>query len=251
MLNRKKNEFGEHRRERAERILAALLALLVWQIAAELAGSNLLFAGPAESIGTLLRLAGTAAFWKTVGFTLLRITAGLAAALLAGTALAIPAARFRIVEVLLRPYMTAVKAVPVASFVILCLLWMKAENLSIVISFLIVLPLVYTNILTGLHETEPKLLEAAQVFRMTRRKKLKYIVVPSVRPYAASAVNAAVGMAWKAGTAAEVIGIPAGSVGEKLYLAKIYFDSGELFAWTLVIVLIASVSERIIREVMK
>ena len=45
--------------------------------------------------------------------------------------------------------------------------------------------------------------------------------------------------------AAEVIGLPKGSIGERLYQAKIYLDTPDLFAWTAVIILVSLVFERV------
>ena len=45
------------------------------------------------------------------------------------------------------------------------------------------------------------------------------------------------------GIAAEVIGIPDASIGEQLYYAKLYLDTGGLFAWTFVIIVASSLFE--------
>ena len=44
--------------------------------------------------------------------------------------------------------------------------------------------------------------------------------------------------------AAEVIGNPANSIGEQMYLSKIYMDTAELFAWTLTVILLSTVFEK-------
>ena len=64
-------------------------------------------------------------------------------------------------------------------------------------------------------------------------------------PYFRSAASLALGLCWKAGAAAEVIGLPAGTIGERLYTAKIYLQTPDLFAWTAVILILAAVFERL------
>ena len=135
--------------------------------------------------------------------------------------------------------MGAVKAAPVASFVVLALLLVGSKNLSVLISFLMVLPVFYTNILTGLSSVEPERFEAADVFGMLRRDRFRFIYLPYVTPFALSACEVGIGIAWKAGVSAEVIGIAAGSIGEKIYEAKLYLDTAQLFAYTLVVILIS------------
>ncbi len=192
-----------------------------------------------------------AGFWSVVSFSVLRIGLGFLLALLTAMLLAAFAGRFRLVEVMLSPYISVVKSTPIASFIILCLIWLDARSLSVFIAFLIVLPVVYTNVLQGIKSTDPKLLEMAELFEVGWWRRLRYIYVPQISPYLVSACSVAIGMSWKAGIAAEVIGIPDGSIGEKLYEAKVYFSSGDLFAWTVVIVVISILFEKLFMSGLK
>ena len=140
--------------------------------------------------------------------------------------------------------MVLLKSIPVASFVILALIWAGSGNLSVLIAFIVVLPMIYVNTLAGLKSTDGKLLEMARVFRMPLARKVRYIFVPALLPYLKSGCRIALGMSWKSGVAAEVIGVPDHSVGEKLYMAKIYLNTGDVLAWTLVIILVSALFER-------
>lgn len=108
-----------------------------------------------------------------------------------------------------------------------------------------VLPVVYSNVLQGIKTTDMKLLEMAKVFRVTPVKKALYIYLPHLKPYILSACSVSLGLSWKAGIAAEVIGIPTGSIGEKLYQAKVYLSTPDLFAWTVVIIVISILFEKL------
>ena len=160
-------------------------------------------------------------------------------------ALASLAARFRWVRDLLSPLVAVVKAVPVVSFIILALIFFSSENLSLLISALMVFPPVYLNVLEGIGHTDRQLLEMARVFRVPLSRQLRGIYLPAVLPYFRSAVSLGLGLCWKSGAAAEVIGLPAGSIGEALYTAKVYFQTGDLFAWTAVIVTVSVIFERL------
>ena len=131
-----------------------------------------------------------------------------------------------------------------ASIVILALVWISSRNLSVIISFMMVFPIVYSNVLEGIRNTDGKLLEAADIYRVRRVKRIRYIYLPSVVPYFSASVKAALGLAWKSGIAAEVISLPDGSIGERVYEAKIYLSTPDLFAWTLVIIVLAFLFER-------
>lgn len=224
---------------------AVVLWLAVWQVGGMALGQEILLVSPVSVLVRVVQLAVSADFWHSILFSLVRIAGGFLLAATAGVLLAGLAARFRRVEELLAPLILAIKAIPVASFIILVLIWVSSRNLSVLISFLMVLPVVYTNVLSGIRCTDPQLLEMAQVFDLPALRCVRYIYVSQVLPYFRAACTVALGLCWKSGIAAEVIGIPKGSMGEKLYSAKIYLDTPDLFAWTLVIVLISLAFERL------
>ena len=234
------------KREAFEKAAAIIFAAAVWQISAMLINNRILLVTPVEVIARFFELCLEAEFWRSVGFTVIRIACGFVSGFTAGVMLALLAGSIRPVRLMLWPFMTAIKAVPVASFIILCLIWISSSNLSVIISFLMVLPVIYTNVLQGFDSTDVKMLEMCGVFNIRGYRKILYVTLPQVKPYLVSSCAIAAGMAWKAGTAAEVIGIPSGSIGEKLYEAKIYLLTGDLFAWTLMIVLISAVFEKLV-----
>lgn len=235
---------GQNKKARgALRLLSVVLALLIWQGAAMALDNSLLLVGPVEVAGTLCALVRDPAAWRAVGVSFSGITRGFLLGFSVSLLLAVLAARFPAAEILLAPYMTAVKSVPVASFIVIALLWLSGRRLGTFISFLIVLPVLYSSFLQGLRATDPALLEMADVFRMNRRNRIRCIYVPALRPYCLSACRSALGLCWKAGVAAEVIGVSSGSMGGMLYDAKVYLEVDSLLSWTMAIVLASIVFE--------
>ena len=236
---------NQKRDEYLKRAAAIAFALMLWQAAAMALSQRLLLVSPIQVAVRLGSLLLEGSFWRTVLYSFLRIEAGFLLGRFAGAVLAAAAARFSLLEILIWPFMTAVKSVPVASFIILSLIWLGASGLSVFISFLMVLPIVYFNVLEGMKSTDRKLLEMAEVFASPWGRRMRYLYLPQVKPFLLSACRTALGISWKAGIAAEVIGIPDGSIGERLYEAKIYLDTADLFAWTLVIVLLSALFEKL------
>ena len=225
-------------------VLAAAFWIAVWQLASMWLGQEILLASPVSVIKKLGELIVTYDFWKSVGFSFGRIVLGFLLALVTGCILAVVAYRFSFAAVLFGPLITVIKSTPVASFIILCLIWIPSRNLSVFISFLMVLPVVYTNILQGIRQTDRKLLEMADVFGVGMGKRICYIYISQILPYLLTACTLGLGLCWKAGVAAEVIGVPSGSIGEKLYHAKVYLNTPDLFAWTIVIIVISFLFEK-------
>lgn len=233
-------------RARLQKLFAAVLALAVWQGASMLAHSPILLPSPIRVAARLAVLVPTADFWGVIGFSLLRIAGGFLLALVTATVLAFAAGRFPLLEILLRPYVLAIKSVPVASFIILALIWLRASQLSLFISFLMVFPVLYTNVLAGIRSADGQLLEMARVFRVPWPRRVRMIYLPAVEPFLLAGSATALGMSWKAGVAAEVIGVVGGSLGERLYDAKIYLMTADLLAWTVVIVALSAGFEKLV-----
>ncbi len=229
----------------AETAASVMFILLLWQIGASLLDNKILLVSPVDVIIRMGELIGESGFISSLMFSFVRIVIGFAAALVSGCLLGALASRFRIVDILLRPIMVTVKSVPVASFIILALIWLDSSSLSMFISFLMVLPVVYTNVLTGIGAIPKVQREMADVFDIPWGKRLIYIALPNLKPYIISACTVSLGLSWKAGIAAEVIGIPSGSIGERLYQAKLYLETPDLFAWTVYIVLISVIFEKL------
>jgi NitT/TauT family transport system permease protein len=227
-----------------EKGAAILFLLVLWQIGAMALNNRLLLVTPLDVAIRLSTLCLEPDFLLAVSNSVVRIFSGYLVAMAAGTMLAAIAARLRLAEILLWPVMASVKSIPVASFIILCLIWLTSDRLSIFISFLMVLPIVYTHMLHGIQTTDRMLLEMASLFRVRWGDRLTFIHLPHLKPFFYSASSVSIGLAWKAGIAAEVIGIPAGSIGEKLYEAKVYFLSADLFSWTVVIVAVSIAFEK-------
>jgi len=223
-----------------------LFWILVWHLLAVWVDNEILLVTPLQAAKALWELAGQTKFWQTLGMSLLRIGAGFALGALIALLLAATSSRFQLVEEVLSPVMTLCKAVPVASFVVLLLIWWGSAFLAVAICFLIVLPNLYISTLEGLKNTDKKLLEMATVFRMPISTRFFYIYRPALKPFWDSSLKLSLGMCWKSGVAAEVIGTPDFSIGERLYMSKIYLDTAGVFAWTTVIILLSIGFEKLI-----
>ncbi len=229
----------------ALRLGAVAVWLLLWQLASMAVGLPLLLPSPLAVLLRLGQLCTGADFWLTVASSLLRILLGFLLGVLFGTALAGLCWRFRLVDALARPLLGVLKSTPVASFIILALVWVKTTWLATVISFIMVLPLIYANVREGIDSADRQLLEMAQVFRLSRRKTFRYCYLPAILPFFLSAISSALGFAWKSGIAAEVLGRPARAIGSQIYDSKIYLETPDLFAWTLVVILLSVLLERL------
>lgn len=226
----------------------------VWQVCAFLVdrhlggkGNELLLPYPLSVWKALVSLAGTGEFWAAVLASLERIAAGLVCGVLLGAALAALTCASPWADRLLSPAIRVARAAPVASFILLVLLWTGRNRVPAVISALMVLPVVWDSLSRGIQAVDGKLLELAKVCRFSRWKTVRLIYLPSLRSHVLSALTTAAGLAWKAGVAAEVLCLPELSLGQRIYYTKYYLDIPELFAWTVVTVALSMELERVLR----
>ena len=229
-----------------KKFIILLFWLAVWQILAMCVDNFLLVVTPLQALRALLTLAGQAEFWQSAFGSLWRIVLGFLLGAVLALFLAAVSYRYKIAEEVLQPFMVFCKAVPVAVFAVLLLIWWGSSMLAVAICFLVVFPNIYLNTLEGLKSADRELLEMAEIFRLSFRTRFFYIYRPALKPFLLSAFQLSLGMCWKSGVAAEVIGTPAHSIGGALYLAKIYLDTAELFAWTAVIIVLSVCFEKII-----
>ena len=232
-------------------IPALLFWIAIWWIGAALFGNTLLLPTPPQVFHCLLGLITTAAFWQTVGLSIARILLGVTTATMLGAALAILTCRQKLAEGLIAPALTAMQATPVASFAILVLIWLDRDWVPVLICAMMVLPVVWSGVSTGIRSVDVQLLEMAKVYRLSPSRVMLRIYLPSVMPFFRTACISALGLGWKAGIAAEVLTVPKMSIGRMISEAKLYLMTEELFAWTLTVIVLSLVLKHIMMLLLK
>ena len=226
-------------RSKVNGLPALIFWTVVWFLAAKGMDNPLLLPGPVQVLRCLGNLMMTAAFWQTVAISIGRILLGVISAVLLGCVLAVVTTSSRLLDVLIAPAMTAMQATPVASFTILVLIWIDRDYVPVLICGMMVLPVVWNSVSTGIRMTDPQLLEMAKVYRLSRLHTLRRIWIPSVMPFFRSACLSSIGLGWKAGIAAEVLTVPKHSIGRMIADSKLCLMTEELFASTLVVIVLS------------
>ena len=230
--------------------LACLFWLLIWQGLARWVGNALLLPGP-DTVGrTLMELLGSAGFRSATSFSLLGILAGFLAGAVIGSLLAWLTWASPLADALFSPFLRLVRTAPVASFIILALLWLTSRTVPMVIAALMVIPILWSSTKTAIEETDRSLLEMAKIYRFSPFRTFRLIYLPQILPQWTAACATAMGLAWKSGIAAEVIAQPRPAIGTSLYRARLLINTEELFAWTALVILLSFLLERLFIRVM-
>lgn len=225
-------------KNKIHRFVTIIVWGLLWEILSRFINNDIFLPGPKSVALSLCNMIKTTDFWLAIGHSLWKIALGFFMGFLLAVILGGLSCRLRILREFLSPMIAVIKSIPVASFIILVLVWVNSKYLSVFISFLVTFPIIYIAVLEGYDHVNQDLLEMTKVFHVKPLTKLRYLYVSELLPFLMASAKVAVGMCWKAGISGEIIGLPKNSIGEQLYLSKLYLNISDLFAWTFVIVVV-------------
>lgn len=231
-------------------ILITAIWIGIWQCIYVFVDNPLFVESPYNVFMRFLQLVVKIEFWKTVFLSVSNILIGFVAGILFGTLMAFISIN-DFLDKLFAPLKIIIRATPVASFIMLTWIWLKRSDIPVFISFLMVTPIVWGNVSTGIKNIKKEHIELAYVYKFSRMKKLKNIYLPSVMPYFATSVCTSSGLVWKAGIAAEVLCQPQGTIGAYLFEAKGFLETLDVFVWTGVVIIISILLEMLIKFVLK
>lgn len=235
----------------ATSLLVALFWIGIWYLAAFLVDSVLLLPTPHDTLIASLELVSTLEFYKVVFSTLLRVALGLLLGILAGVILALLSHRFNLLKRILKPAVSVIRATPVASFIVLLWVLLSGNTLTVLVAFLMVMPIVWQNTLDGFSSIPVELIEVADVFELSFGRRFRILVLPVLSNYIFPSIITSVGLAWKSEIAAEIIAYTKNSIGMHINDAKTYLLTPTVFAWTAVIVVMSVLLEMLIRALLR
>lgn len=235
----------------ARTLIVLAFWIIVWQIIAIKVDSAVLVSTPAEVSKRLIQLMGEKEYYVIITSSVWRILSGFFIAVGIGTVLGIITAKIRILDEIFAPILSVIKATPVASFIILALVWLSKETIPSFISFLMVFPIIHGNVCEGLKNTPNDLIEMSKIYNLSLKHKLTKLYLPSILPYFSAGFKTSLGLAWKAGVAAEVLSFPKNSIGKQLYEGKTYLETVDVFAWTITVIVISVILEFLLMQTVK
>lgn len=225
--------------------------ILVWELGSLFVDNPLLLPSPIEVTKVLFFLIGKAYFWKSVFYSVTTVVLGLFLSIGIGILLGIAAGLVTFVEELLEPLIVVMKATPVMSIIILALVWFKSSGVVIFTAILICFPIIYTNVLQGIKVVDKQLIQMANIYKVKNKYIIKDIYLPSIKHYIVSGILMCLGLGWKVSVASEILSTPRYSIGLHLLNAKSTLETAELFAWTIVVILLSFIFELVFKYYIK
>ena len=231
--------------------LIVLFWLGLWWAASAIINLPLILPSPIGVLIKLGQMSATQIFWRVMLISAIRVLIGIVVSYVLAFFLALLCHRFKFLYDFFMPAISVIKTTPVTSFILIAFVLMHRDLIPGLIAALIVFPVVFSNTIEGLRAARPELLETAKAYNLTFLDRAKCIWVPTLRPFMISAAGASVGLAIKAGIAAEVLICPEVSVGKYIFNAKQNMEYVELFAWTVAIVIFSYILDIAFKLVLK
>lgn len=228
-------------------VISVAIMLLLWEVASLTLGSEQILPGPATTLKTTILLFAEKSFWTVIGSTILRGLIGFAIAVVAGIALGIVGGLKPKFDAFMQPWVVVMRSVPVVAFILLALIWFKSSSVPVFIGLLTMFPMIYSNIVNGIHNVDAKLIEMARFYQVSDRRIVTEVYIPAIAPYAVSGISNAVGIGWRAIIVGEVLSQPQYGIGTFMQSAQAFLQVDKVIAWTVIAVLLSFLFERLIR----
>ena len=228
-------------------LMTVLLIVVAWKILSLVIAIPIIMPSPEQTIRDFLRILKTALFRQSALMTIFRGMLGFSAAFVIALIVGILAGRYETFRAVIRPGITTIRSTPVISVILLAMIWFTSGGVPVFVGFLMAFPILYGNTVEGMRNIDAGLVEMAHAFEVSRSSIVRHIYLPSLVPYILAGASTGLGITWKAVIAAEVLSMPLRGIGTGLQNAKIVLETGEVFAWTLVAILLGELSESVVR----
>ncbi len=221
--------------------------MMIWKILSLIIGRSIILPPPEEVLLQTLTFLGRAGSWRMILASTLRGMGGFFISLLLGMLTGFFAGKSRFFKWFSDPFLISIRSIPVLSLILLAIIWFPTEMVPVFICFLVVYPVVTSAVSMGVRQVDPELLEMAGVYNKSSWVILKDITLPSIAPYLLNGISTGLGLTWKSVVAAEILSMPREGLGTAMQTAQLQLDTDQLFAWTLIVVLLAGLSEFLVQ----
>lgn len=232
------------------RIISYIFWLFIWMVIDRVVKNPILFPSPLKVFNSIIYLSKTHSFYLNILTSMLNIGAGLILGIFIGFILGCISYKYTYLKDIIILPINLMKSIPIASIVVILLVWLEARELPIIVIMLIVIPNIYYSVYEALNNVDKDLIELSTVYNISEIKVFRYIYVPKIKEFLIPSIIVSTGLAWKSGISAEVMGLVNNTIGENIYYSKLYLDTSELFAWTIVIIIISKIFESLITRML-
>lgn len=225
--------------------------ITVWEILSLIINQEIYLPSPFATFKSLFDLMFDKVTYITILYSTYRTLTGFLISTFFGVLLGFVCGMNKSIYNLLNPLVSIIRTVPVMSIIIIAIMWFKDTNVPVFVAFLMCFPIIWTNTIQGIDSADNKLLQMCKIYNIKKIRVIKSVYFYSALPYIKAGMVSALGISWKVTSAAEVLSLPKYSIGRFLYDSKVYLEIPDLFAWTIIIVLLSILFEKLLKKIFK
>ncbi len=228
------------------RILGVIIWLILWEVAYLIIDQAIYLPSPLHVLKSFITLIRSKDFVRITVMSSYRVIISFIIASISALTLGFICGLKKTLFEIFEPMVILLRSTPVISVIILAIVWLPSNYVPVFSGFLMCFPIIFTNMVMGIRQTDPLLIEMSSVYQVPKFRILKDVYLPSAMSHIKSGLTNALGLSWKVIAAAEVLSLPKYAIGSKLHDTKVYLEISELFAWTMLIILMSSIFDRIL-----
>ena len=227
------------------RFLSLATILVAWQLMSHIY-SPIIVPSIEEVMTALVDIFTTQELLSNIIITAKRLVIALVISLSIGSVLGITIGYNKKLELLFTPVIGFMQSVPPISWLVLAIIWLGLDGkASIFIAVISTLPLVIINLMESIRNIDHQLIEMGEIYKFSKIKMLRKIVIPSIIPYFQGCLQVVIGQGWKVIVMGEVLSCNNG-IGGELTNARVNIETGYVFAWTIIIVMLFYITNKVV-----
>ncbi len=229
-------------------LLGSIISIvIVWEIVSIAINAPIIFPSPKITFLSLWRIIFDKLFLYTILGSISRWLISILVSFICAIIFGIFSGLNNLFNTMFKPYLHIIMATPVISIILVALIWFNDFMVPIFVSFLVCFPIICNNINYGIRNIDERIIQMANIYKVHRTQMFFDIYLPSLIPSIFSGLSTALALGWKVVIVTEVISQPNFSIGTMLYNANILLETENLFAWTIVVVLLSFIFDLFIK----
>ncbi len=227
-------------------LFSILAVILIWEIASIVVGNEVKIPSPQSTLKALVLIVSDKSFFTKLTNTIGRVLISFSLSFTIAVVFGVVAGFFKPFYYLLKPVLIVQRSIPTMAVILLALIWLNREIAPVLVGSLIVFPIIYTSVVTGIRSIDTKLLQMTNVYKLDNKTKIKYLYLPSIKKSLISISSVAISLCIKVTIAAEVLSQPKNAIGTSFQMEKVSLNTAGVFAWAIIAITIASFFEYLI-----
>ena len=226
------------------KVLIWLFYFILWQMFAMIVNQSVILPSFLDVLNRLVYILSDVSFYNHLFITLFRVILGTLSAFVLSFIFAILSYDFKLINQALKPLVLVSKTIPNITYILLVLIWFSREMSVFFVTLLILFPVLYTQISTGLLGINPEHLEVLKLYPETYFHRLTKVIIPLIRISLFEGLKGALSLGFKVGVMAEILGQVQPGLGYLMHIARMNFETVDLFAYTAIMIMVVVLFEK-------